>query len=114
MTDSAPQARTSLLEFILALNRKQLGALAFNLGAMSYVGVNATFFGFSLPTYVPGCYVHPNLLTLISGVVLCGSTALAVIAIKRGNIFPSVLVLMFAWNILAGLIDWYHSFPLAG
>jgi hypothetical protein len=102
---------TSLIEFILSFDQNQLGVLAFNLGAMSYIGVNMTFFG-ALPTYVPGSYVHPNFLTIACGAVLICSLLLAAIAIRRGNIFPSMLVWLLAWNVLAGLFTWCQTFPL--
>jgi hypothetical protein len=104
-------SQTSFIEFILSLDQKRLGVLAFNLGAISYIGFNMTFFGL-FPTYVPGSYVHPNFLTIASGAVLICSLLLAVVAIRRGNLFPSMLVLILAWNVMAGLTEWYQTFPL--
>ncbi len=102
----------SFAGFILSLEPQRLGFLAFNLGAISYLGVNATFFGTMIPSYVAGSYVHPNVLTFLSGAVLAFATVLAAIAVKKGNLFPALLVFVLTWNILLGLFEWYQTFPL--
>jgi hypothetical protein len=80
-----------------------LGTLAFNLGAIAWIGLNLNIQNFSI-VYQPGCYITPNVLNVLSAFVLLYSGYLAVWAIYRGSLFPSVITLTFIYSMVATLI----------
>jgi hypothetical protein len=95
-------ARASFIETLLSCKAGELGTLAFNLCACAWVGLNVTFLQGKM-LYIPGCFVHPNLINLASGCVLIIGTILATVAIRRGSLLTPAIGLTFTWSFLATL-----------
>jgi len=86
-----------------SMSAGSLGTLAFNLGAIAWIGLNLNFQNFSV-VYQPGCYISPNVLNVLSAFVLLYSGYLAAWAIYRGSLFPAIITLTFIYSMVATLI----------
>ncbi|CAN5464088.1 hypothetical protein BH11CYA1_BH11CYA1_01000 [soil metagenome] len=93
----------SLHATLATMTPGQLSTLAFNLGAIAWIGLNLNFQNFTV-VYQPGCYITPNVLNVLSAFVLLYSGYLAIWAIYRGSLFPSVITLTFIYSMVATLI----------
>ncbi|MFA7335163.1 MAG: hypothetical protein WC028_00160 [Candidatus Obscuribacterales bacterium] len=99
----------SLQVMLASLSAGRLGTLAFNLGAIAWIGLNLNInINFSVNNfsivYQPGCYISPNVLNVLSAFVLLYSGYLAAWAIYRGSLFPAIITLTFIYSMVATLI----------
>ncbi|MFA6559830.1 MAG: hypothetical protein WCT03_25610, partial [Candidatus Obscuribacterales bacterium] len=88
---------------LASMSPGQLSTLAFNLGAISWIGLNLNLHDFSI-VYQPGCYISPNVLNVFSAFILLYSGYLSVWAICRGSLFPSAITLTFIYSMVATLV----------
>jgi|JI10StandDraft_1071094.scaffolds.fasta_scaffold00068_68 hypothetical protein len=93
----------SIQAMLASMSAGRLGTLAFNLGAIAWIGLNLNFQNFSA-VYQPGCYISPNVLNVLSAFVLLYSGYLAGWAICRGSLFPAIITLTFIYSMVATLI----------
>ncbi|MBP9090302.1 hypothetical protein KBI23_04680 [bacterium] len=99
----------SLQAMLSSMSAGALSTLAFNLGAIAWIGlnlsinINFTVNNFSI-VYQPGCYISPNVLNVLSAFVLLYSGYLAAWAIYRGSLFPAIITLTFIYSMVATLI----------
>ena len=107
MSKELPQNSTatkqSIINCVLSLDSKQLAILALDLCAFSWIGLNLSFIRGTL-VYMPGCYVIPNWINILSGVVLIFGSVLAGLAVKRGRLLVGVLALTFTWSFIATVV----------
>ena len=95
----------SVQSMLSSMSAGALSTLAFNLGAIAWIGLNLSinFNRFSI-VYQPGCYISPNVLNVLSAFVLLYSGYLAGWAIYRGSLFPAIITLTFIYSMVATLI----------
>lgn len=96
---SADSNEQTVNDMLAAMSAQQLSTLAFNLGAISWIGLNLSFDGV-VPVYQPGCFVAPNILNVLCALILIYSTYLACRAVARGSLLPCFLVFTFAFSLL--------------
>jgi hypothetical protein len=98
----------SVSDIVSTMSAPQLGTLAFNLSAISWIGLNISFRGLA-PYYMPCSYMHPNLLNIICGAILLFSTYLATLSVKRGSLLPAFITFTFLFSLLATVIRYFSS-----
>lgn len=103
MNENDKTAEKDLLNSLKAMSGPQIGTLAFNLSAIAWIGLNVSFREFS-PHYMPGSFVEPNILNIISGGILFYSCYLALLAIKKESLIPAIITFTFAWSLVATII----------
>lgn len=105
MIDNAVNKETGngLSALLADMSPLQIGTLAFNLGAIAWVGLNVSFRGL-MPFYMPNSYIHPNILNIICGGILLFSCYLAYLAIKNGSLIPAFITLTFVWSMIATVV----------
>lgn len=99
MSTSDTDPAQSIAGTISEMSAKQLSNLAFNLGGMSWIGLNFSFDGW-VPTYQPGCFVAPNILNVLCALLLLYCTYLACKAVSKGSLLPCFLVFTFAFSLV--------------
>lgn len=93
----------SFIDWVLARDSKLLAIVALDLCVFSWIGLNLSFIKGNL-VYIPGCYVNPNWINILSGVVLIFGSVLAGLAVKRGRLLVGVISLTFGWSVIATLV----------
>ena len=91
------------IDWVLARDSKLIAIVALDLCVFSWIGLNLSFIRGNL-IYVPGCYVTPNWVNILSGVGLIFGSVLAGLAVKRGRILIGVIALTFTWGVIATLV----------